>query len=139
MNIRVKEAEIPNQCNFLIAEDMEHVREIIYDHLRDSGFIGDIKFAETEPEAQSEAKHSNVNFFILDWNLKQGSGHDLIRWLRRQPRYAKTPILMVTGKDDVEDMLSAMESGANAYLIKPWTLEELEEKMSDAWKDSKES
>lgn len=139
MDIRVFESNIPNTTNFLIAEDIEHVREIMQDHLRDTGFKGKIVFAETENDAQAECEKAQINFFILDWNLKKGTGLDLIAWLRKQPQYLKTPILMITGKDSVEDMLSAVEAGANAYLIKPWTIQELEEKMSEAWNNSIEA
>ena len=90
-------------------------------------FIGDIL------KITYISKKEHVEFFILDWNLNQGTGHEILSKLRANPEYRMTPILMVTGNDSVEDMMLAVESGASAYLIKPWTWEELEVKLCEAW------
>jgi DNA-binding response OmpR family regulator len=61
---------------------------------------------------------------ILDINLPDGSGIDILRDLRREKR--STPVLMLTARIDVEDRIEALDLGADDYLTKPFDLRELE-------------
>jgi two-component system phosphate regulon response regulator PhoB len=57
--------------------------------------------------------------------LPDGSGVELIRWLRRKKRYRQIPVLMLTARAQESDMITGLESGADDYLTKPMSLREL--------------
>ena len=60
---------------------------------------------------------------ILDWELPRASGIEILREFRN--RGANTPILMLTGKDAIDEKLTGLDSGADDYLTKPFDLREL--------------
>lgn len=58
------------------------------------------------------------DLFILDWNLPDGSGLDVVRWLR-DTLHSDRPILVATARDDENDLVAALNAGADDYLTKP--------------------
>src|SRR5438067_727649 len=70
-------------------------------------------------EAEIELSKQSFPFLILDWMLPGKSGVDLCRELRAGPDGDEVFILLVTARDDTEDLEQALEAGANDYLTKP--------------------
>jgi two-component system, cell cycle sensor histidine kinase and response regulator CckA len=70
-------------------------------------------------EAEQEIARQPFQFLILDWMLPGKSGVDLCRELRAAPGGDELFILLVTARDDAEDLELALEAGANDYLTKP--------------------
>src|SRR5713226_5758882 len=70
-------------------------------------------------EAEIELTKQPFPFLILDWMLPGKSGVDLCRQLRSGPNGEDFFILLVTARDDTEDLEQALEAGANDYLTKP--------------------
>lgn len=61
---------------------------------------------------------SNPDLLILDWELPDGNGLDVINRLRKNGEYSG-PVLFLTQRDSEQDIVSALESGADDYLVKP--------------------
>lgn len=74
-------------------------------------------------EALAQIAHTNPDAIIVDLNLPDGSGLDLIRWVRK--RSAETAIVMLTMSDSDKDLVAAMESGASGFVRKSSPLPEL--------------
>jgi PAS domain S-box-containing protein len=70
-------------------------------------------------EAQLELRKQPFSFLILDWMLPGKSGVELCQELRAAPNGEQLFILLVTARDDTQDLEQALEAGANDYLIKP--------------------
>src|SRR5262249_60075140 len=70
-------------------------------------------------EAETELAKGAFPFLILDWMLPGKSGVELCRELRSRPDGDEFFILLVTARDDTQDLEEALEAGANDYLIKP--------------------
>src|SRR5690349_5511620 len=70
-----------------------------------------------------EAEKKKHDLIILDIMLPSLNGLEVCRKLRKKG--LKTPILMLTAKDTIEDRMTAMEAGADDYLSKPFSFEEL--------------
>ena len=69
-----------------------------------------------------QALEKNVpDLLLVDWNMPDGSGDELCRWVRR--RWEKLPILFLTVRGDARDVVSGFENGADDYVIKPFELE----------------
>ncbi|MEM8777161.1 MAG: response regulator transcription factor [Pseudomonadota bacterium] len=69
------------------------------------------------------AKHYDFDLILLDLNLPDMSGHDVLRKLRAGN--INTPVLILTGSDDSEDLLKSFGVGADDYLTKPYKSDEL--------------
>ncbi len=59
------------------------------------------------------------DLIVVDWMLPKASGLDIVRCIRSSKNHADTPIVMTTGKNDRQDIVMALESGVDAYLVKP--------------------
>ena len=63
------------------------------------------------------------DLIVLDWNLPDFSGVDICQRIRSNG--VTTPILMLTGHDDISDRVKALDAGVDDYLVKPFSIEEL--------------
>lgn len=87
----------------------------------------------TAGEAQTATlKLSNQVFdlIIIDFKMPGRSGLDLIGHLKKSNKYAKIPIILMSGALMQHDALSAIESGVRDILVKPFTMKQLFEKIS---------
>jgi len=109
--------------NILVVEDDRDIREMVCQSLEQNDFHT-IGCPDVEMAKQSIKKH-NPDCLVIDWMLPDGSGVELIRWLRRKQRYRQTPVLMLTARAQESDMITGLESGADDYLTKPMSLREL--------------
>jgi len=67
---------------------------------------------------------------ITDWNMPEMDGLTFVKTLRAKDEYKETPILMVTTEAAKEDILTALRSGVNNYVVKPFTPDTLQEKVN---------
>lgn len=111
----------------LVVEDEPDLADAIARGLRRDGHAVDI--ALTSLDADLKLRSAGYDLAILDWNLPDGSGLQLCRDLvsgdlptleEDRPR-----VLMLTARDDVEDRVAGLDSGADDYLVKPFAFAEL--------------
>lgn len=105
----------------LIVEDESWMAGMLVRVLREEGYA---------PEAVSDgasgfarATDGSVDLLILDWMLPDRSGVQILRGLRAAG--IGTPVLMLTARDQIEDRVEGLDSGADDYLPKPFALPEL--------------
>jgi len=106
----------------LLVEDTADVADAIVEHFRRRGEAVDR--AATCAEAGDALAVQGYDLMILDINLPDGSGVELLRGLREARD--TTPVLMLTARLAVEDRVEALDLGADDYLMKPFDLRELE-------------
>jgi len=97
-------------------------------HLRQLG-DHEILIMESAEAALAYLRQRSVSLMILDWSLPGMSGIDLVRELRRSEKYRHLPIIMVTGHNERDDVIAALKSGVDEYLIKPVQYAVLEAKI----------
>jgi twitching motility two-component system response regulator PilH len=107
----------------LIVEDALSELEIIADYLGDKGYK--IIQAKTAKEALEIALEEKPYAIITNVFMPGMSGFELCRFLKSHPSQAKVPILICSAKNQTNHPLWAKKQGADAYLIKPYTPEEL--------------
>jgi two-component system chemotaxis response regulator CheY len=112
---------------FLVVDDSATMRRIVVNSLQRIGFTECVEAGDGR-EALDKFDAS-VNFVITDWNMPNMTGTELARALRERPDGGKVPILMVTARSVREDILTALESGVNNYIVKPFTPQVLKEKI----------
>lgn len=104
----------------LLVEDEITVREPLAQQLSKAGFqvksCGSLKEAEAALEAQ-------VDLMILDWELPDGEGIDLLRKLRMANN--PVPVIFLTARADLSDKIIGLEIGADDYMTKPFETKEL--------------
>lgn len=108
--------------HFLVVEDTLDVAEAIVDRFVSAGHACD--HAATCADAWHFATLSAYDLIVLDINLPDGSGADLLRRLRLERNAA--PVLVLTARLSLDDKISALDEGADDYMVKPFSLSELE-------------
>jgi len=99
-----------------LLEDDESTADIIQLWLEEKGDVCHI-FGDG-PNLLSTLSQDSYDLLILDWELPTTSGIEVTKYIREKYGY-NTPILFTTGRDSEEDIVTALESGADDYLIKP--------------------
>lgn len=118
----------------LLVEDEPRVASFINKGLREQSFAVDI--ATNGEDALYKANISEYDLIILDVMLPLKDGYAVCRDLREQG--IKTPILMLTARDGVDDRVAGLDSGADDYLIKPFDFKELLARLRALLRRSKE-
>jgi len=107
----------------LVIEDNRDIAANIADYLEPRGHVLD--FAATGPHGLQLALQEHYDVIVLDIMLPGFDGMELCRRLRAQGRTA-VPVLMLTARDQLEDKLEGFQSGTDDYLVKPFSVKELE-------------
>jgi two-component system response regulator MprA len=106
----------------LVIDDEENIIELIKLGLKYEGF--QVESASDGPGGLVSAQRINPNVIILDLMLPGMDGLEVCQQLRMNPITRDIPILMLTAKDEVQDRVTGLETGADDYLAKPFSFEE---------------
>ena len=111
------------KANILIVEDEESILELIALNLHQSGFK---PIRSLNAESADKLIHEQIpDLIILDWMLPRMSGIDFAKRLKSNTLTKKIPIIMLTAKNEEENMILGLNSGADDYLTKPFSPREL--------------
>ena len=113
----------------LVVDDSKAMRRIIKQTLRDLGFDSDDAENGVVALESLEANPTLYDLVLVDWNMPEMNGYDFLCEVRRRDKYNDLNILMVTTENEVEQMLKALDAGANEYLMKPFTKDALLDKI----------
>ena len=105
----------------LVVEDDRKVAGFIEQGLKEEGYVVDV--APDGDEATMLAHVYDYDIILLDVVLPKKNGFQVATELRREGRH--TPILMLTSRDAVEDVVRGLDAGADDYLAKPFRFDEL--------------
>jgi DNA-binding response OmpR family regulator len=105
----------------LLVEDVGELASLIEDFLSQEGFAVD--HAECIEDAAAAADTAAYNALVVDRMLPDGDGVNFVRSLRRQGN--NTPAVIISAMDEVEHRVSGLNAGADDYLAKPLSLDEL--------------
>lgn len=113
----------------LVVDDSKTVRMILGRTLRELGY--EVADAVDGQDALNQLNERPGHFEValLDWNMPQMNGMELLKRVRADERHSSLVILMVTTETEVEHMAEALEAGANEYVMKPFTKDILIEKL----------
>lgn len=111
----------PN-ATILLVDDSDIIRSHLSNILKKTG-IRDIHFAKDGASALRKVKVRSYDLVMLDWNMPHVSGLDVLRAMRADEVTCETPVIMVTGEALRENIIAAVQGGANDYIVKPYTEE----------------
>ncbi|MBT9491321.1 MAG: phosphate regulon transcriptional regulator PhoB [Paucibacter sp.] len=107
----------------LVVEDESAIAELISINLRHAGF--EVTIAASADQAQYEVDRILPDLVVLDWMLPGQSGLALARQWRGAARTKEMPIIMLTARAEETDKVSGLDAGADDYLTKPFSTNEL--------------
>jgi len=114
--------------DILIAEQSPTITNGITNYLDALGFDR-YRCTSSADEALRHLDQPATNLIIIGWQLSGGTGIDLARTVRAHPEGETLPILMISPHGDRRRVLQALEAGIDAYLLRPFTREDLEAKL----------
>jgi signal transduction histidine kinase len=107
----------------LIIEDEEGIREVVYDILTTNQFF--VITATDGSEGVKLATEHRPDLILCDVAMPVLDGYGVLEQLKKQPTTLTIPFIFLTAKSSVKDLRQGMELGADDYLIKPFTSQEL--------------
>ena len=108
-------------ARLLIVDDDPELRSFLSSELAVEGYA--CEEAACGLQALGRIRSQTWDLVLLDWNLPDFSGVEVCRRMRKGG--ISTPVLMLTARDEVQHRVEALDSGADDYLIKPFSIEEL--------------
>ena len=105
----------------LVVEDEKKVSSFIKRGLEEERY--EVEVANDGEEGLKFAMEKAFDLIILDWMLPKRDGVSVLKEMR--DRHKSTPVLMLTAKDTVEDIVTGLDSGSDDYLTKPFAFAEL--------------
>jgi two-component system chemotaxis response regulator CheY len=122
----------------LIVDDHELDRRLSSLDLEGAGYV--VSEAGDVDEALKRIERQTFDVIILDIKMPGVDGLTFLRNMRLLTKLEKTPVIMLTASDDIDDELQAMSGGAVSYLVKPshrdTLLQEVQNAMAKAWPTS---
>ncbi len=113
----------------LIVDDSRAIRRILGQQMRGLGF--EVSEAANGKEALETMKALGgpVQLILVDWNMPEMNGLEFVEKLRSDHRYDAAFVIMVTTETATEQVIAALDAGANEYIMKPFTQEVIEDKL----------
>lgn len=101
----------------LFADDDPAVRQLVRDLFAASGH--EVRLATSGEEAWARLEREGADLVLLDARMAPGSGLEICRRIKADPRFAHLPVLLLTGQTRLQDRLAGFDAGADDYLPKP--------------------
>ncbi|MDQ5985482.1 MAG: Chemotaxis protein CheY [Syntrophus sp. SKADARSKE-3] len=113
----------------LIVDDFATMRKVIRNILKQLGYENIVE-AEDGVLGLRAMKSQKIDFVICDWNMPNMTGLELLKAVRADGDLGTTPFLMVTAEALQENVVAAVKAGVSNYIVKPFTAEILNEKIT---------
>lgn len=107
----------------LVVDDEPHIVMMLEARLRKNGF--EVTTAASGAEAMAQVKQDRPDLIVLDVMMPVMSGFEVCRLLKENPATKAIPVILLTAKSTERDQTLGISAGADAYVTKPYTPEEL--------------
>jgi two-component system, chemotaxis family, chemotaxis protein CheY len=112
----------------LVVDDSTAVRLYLRRVLVPCGF--EVVEAKNGREGLERVREQPVDLVLLDWNMPVMNGLELLQHIRSEPGVGSPCVMMVTSENDLHEVAQALETGANEYVMKPFTPEIILDKLA---------
>ena len=120
---------VDKTMNVLVVDDYKTMTRIVRNLMEQLGFHN-VDEALNGPDALALIQAKDYGLVLSDWNMQPMSGFELLKRVRAEPRTQNLPFVMVTAEAKVDNVVAARQAGVNNYIIKPFTLAVLKQKLS---------
>ena len=115
----------------LVVDDSSVMRKVI----KVAADMLEMEMEEAEDGAEALEKlsqsYGEIDLVLLDWNMPGMNGYDALIEIKNNDKYKDIPVMMVTTEGQQSNIIAAVRAGADNYLVKPFTVEELGAKISE--------
>lgn len=112
----------------MIVDDSRAVRLILRRTLEKHGYeVFEARHGKEALEVLD--RQPEIGLMLVDWNMPEMNGLELVRSVRSHPERARIVLMMVTTETEIEQMVRALAAGANEYVMKPFTEEMITDKL----------
>ncbi len=123
------------KTRILVCDDMLTMRKLVTKALKDLGFTDFIEAADGKLGWDAlTAANPPVQLVVSDWNMPNMSGLEFLKKVRSTDPYKKLPFVLLTAEAEKNQILEAIQSGVSNYIVKPFTVDMLKQKLSDTHK-----
>ncbi len=112
----------------LVVDDSTALRLYLRKILVPCGF--EVVEAKNGREGLERVRECPVDLVLLDWNMPVMNGLELLQHIRSEPGVGSPCVMMVTSENALQEMQEALETGANEYVMKPFTPEIILDKLA---------
>ncbi len=123
---------VDKSMNVLVVDDYKTMIRIVRGLLEQLGFTN-VDDATDGPTALAKIQSKDYGLILSDWNMSPMTGFELLKAVRAEPRTRSIPFVMVTAEAKTENVVAARQAGVNNYIIKPFTLAVLKQKLSSVF------
>jgi two-component system chemotaxis response regulator CheY len=120
---------VDRSMNVLVVDDYKTMVRIVRGLLEQLDFRN-IDDATDGPSALELIRAKDYGLILSDWNMSPMTGLQLLQAVRADPRTKSTPFVMVTAEAKTENVVAARNAGANNYIIKPFNMAVLKQKLT---------
>lgn len=114
---------------FLVVDDATFTRDLIKKTLRNVFPGCEVFDAPSVRKAQVMLKQQAVDVILSDWEMPDVTGEEFLKWVRADEALAKTPFIIVSSRGERDFVAKAIQAGVNDYLGKPFTPDDLLQKV----------
>lgn len=114
-----------SQERILIVDDDEHIRAVLRLLITRAGYHCTEASEGDEALALARDPSVHIDLILLDVSMPIKDGYEVCESLRRVPGRGETPVIFLTARDDLEDKVKGLETGANDFITKPFERDEL--------------
>jgi two-component system, chemotaxis family, chemotaxis protein CheY len=115
----------------LIVDDSAAIRKILQRVLRQTEMpIGNIHEAGDGVEALAMLEQQQVGLILSDINMPNMDGLEMLGKIKAMPAYQSVPVIMITTEGNQNKVMEAVSLGASGYVRKPFTTEQIKEKLT---------
>lgn len=127
----------PN-THILVVDDFPTMRKIVKQVLKQLGYAN-VSEAEDGVIALQTLKNAvtPIEFIVSDWNMPNMTGIELLKAVRADAKLKHLPFLMITAEADKENIVEAVKSGVNNYIVKPFNAGTMKEKIEKIFANKK--
>ncbi len=123
-----EERDKGKRVSALVVDEDEEIRGTLMERLQEAGYFTDV--AANGKDAIDKVKEFFYNIALVEVELPDMTGLDFLKIIKNI--HPDTSVIFITGKPSLENSVSALNAGANAYMMKPLKMEEMMEHVTDA-------
>ena len=120
------------KLNILVVEDSSEARRLVCGILRNLDLGRPVSPIEAENgrEALSVLGMRPVDVILSDWRMPEMGGLEMLKEIREKKNLKDIPVIMLTDVAEKDEIIESIQAGATEYLLKPFTIEDLQDKIS---------
>lgn len=113
----------------LVVDDSRAMRSILSKTLQELGFSDVAQAKDGKEGLDYLVGHPDTDIALVDWNMPEMTGIEMVEAVRQHAALADIKLMMVTTETEMSHMQSALDRGANEYVMKPFTKDVIVDKL----------